>query len=54
METPLVTTFSTDEQVVALGDVSFMGKTIESLIVKFDQKKYEEFLFSGSKSPRVA
>ena len=30
-----------------------MGKTIESLVVEFDQAKYEEFLFFGSKSPRA-
>jgi len=51
MTTPLGTTFFTDEQVVAQGDVSFMGKTVESLVVEFDQVKYEEFLSSGSKSP---
>ena len=38
---------------MAQGDVYFMVKTIESLVVEFDQKKYEEFLSSGSKSPRV-
>ena len=27
-----------------------MGKTVESLVVEFDQAKYEEFLSSGSKS----
>ena len=53
MATPLETTFSTDEQVVAHGDVTFMGRTVESLIVEFDQAKYEEFLSSGSKSPRA-
>jgi len=53
MATPLGTTFSTDEQVVAQGDVTYMGKMIESLIVEFDQAKYEEFLSSGSKSPRA-
>jgi len=36
MATPLGTTFSTDEQVVAQGDVSFMKKMVELLIVKFD------------------
>jgi len=36
------------------GDVSFTGKTVESLVVEFDQAKYEEFLSSGSKSSRVA
>ena len=47
------TTFSTDEQVVAQGDVAFMGKKVESLVVKFDQTKYEEFLSSGFKSLRA-
>ena len=35
------------------GDVTFMGKTVESLVMKFDQAKYKEFLSSGSKSPRA-
>ena len=39
---------------MAQGDVSFIGKMVESLVVEFDQVKYEEFLSSGSKSPRVA
>ena len=34
MATPLGTTFSTDEQVVAQGDVIYMGKTVESLVVE--------------------
>ena len=54
MATPLETTFSTDEQVIAQGDITFMGKMVESLIVEFDQENYEEFFSSGSKSPRVA
>ena len=53
MVTSLETTFSTDEQVVTQGDVTYIGKMVESLIVEFDQAKYEEFLSSGSKSPRV-
>ena len=28
-------------------------KTVESLVVEFDQAKYEEFLSFGSKSPRA-
>ena len=48
------TTFFMDGQVVTQGDVTFIGKMVESLVVKFDQAKYEEFLSSGSKSPRVA
>jgi len=54
MATPLGTTFSTDEQVMAQGDVNFMGKTVESLVIEFDLVKHEEFLSFGSKSPRVA
>ena len=53
MATPLGTTFFTDEQVVAQGDVTYMEKMVESLVVEFDQAKYEEFLSSGSKSPRA-
>jgi len=54
MATPLGTTFSTDEEVVAQGDVTFTGKMVKSLVMEFDQAKYEEFLSSGFKSPRVA
>ena len=52
MVTPLGTTFSTDEQAVAQGDITYMGKTIESLVMEFDQAKYEEFLSSSSNSPK--
>ena len=52
MATPLETSFSTDENVVAQTDVRLFGKTLESLIVEFDQEKFEEFLFSGSASPK--
>ena len=54
MATPLENlTFSTDEQVVAQGDVNFVGKMVESLVFEFEQAKYEEFLSSGSKSPKA-
>ena len=53
MATPLGTTFVTDEQIVAQGDVLYKGKMVESLVVEFDQAKYEEFLSSGSKSPKT-
>ena len=53
MATPLGNTFVTDEQIVAQGDVFYKGKMVESLVVEFDQAKYEEFLSSGSKSPRT-
>jgi len=53
MATPLGTTFSIDEQVIAQCDVTCIGRMVESLVMKFDQAKYEEFLSSGSKSPRA-
>ena len=53
MATPLGTSFSTDEQDVAQADVTYMAKMVESLIVEFDQAKYEEFLSFGSKSLRA-
>jgi len=42
MATPLETAFFTDEHVVAQGDVTFMGRAVESLVMKFNQAKYEE------------
>ena len=53
MTTPLGTTFVTDEQIVAQDDILRKGKMVELLVVEFDQAKYEEFLSSGSKSPRT-
>ena len=53
MATLLGNTFSTDEQVVAQGDITCMGRMVESLIVEFDQAKYEKFHSSASKSPRA-
>ena len=53
MVTPLGTTLSIDEQVVAQGDVTFIVRIVESLIMEFDKTKNEEFLSSGSKSPRA-
>ena len=50
MATLLGITFSTDEQVVAQGDVTYMGKMVESLIVEFDQAKYES---SSLPAPRA-
>ena len=53
MATPLGNAFSTDENAVAQDDVRLLGKTVESLIVEFDQGKFEEFLSSGSTSPKA-
>nr|ABD63158.1 hypothetical protein 20.t00010 [Asparagus officinalis] len=52
MATPLGTSFS-DEEVVAQSDVYLMGMTVETLVVEFDQAKYEEALSSGSLSPKA-
>ena len=53
MATPLGTFFSTDENVVAQVDVRLLGKTIESLVIEFDQEKFEKFLSSGFSSPKA-
>ena len=53
MASSLGTTFSTDEQVMAQGCVTCMGKVVESLIMEFVQAKYEEFLSFGSKNLRA-
>ena len=53
MATPLGNTFVTDERTVVQDDVLRKGKMVESLVVEFDQAKYEEFLSSGSKSPKT-
>jgi len=52
MATPLGKSFYTDENVVAQADVRLLGKTVESLVVEFDQGKFKEFLSSGSTVPR--
>jgi len=44
MATPLGTSFSTDKNVVAQADVRLLEKTVESLVVEFDQGKFEKFL----------
>jgi len=52
MATPLGNSFSSDENAMAQADVRLLGKTV-SLIVEFDQEKFEEFLFSGFASPKA-
>ena len=51
--TPLGTSFSTDKNVMAQADIWLLGKMVESLVVKFDQGKFEEFLSSGSARPKA-
>ena len=53
MATPLGTSFSTDENAVVQVDAWLLEKTVESLIVEFDQEKFEEFISSGSANPKA-
>ena len=52
MATPLGTSFS-DEEVVAQSEVYLTGTIVETLIIEFDQAKFEEALSSGSLSPKA-
>ena len=53
MAAPLGTSFSTDENVVVQAGFRLLGKMVRSLIIEFDQEKFEEFLSSGSASPKA-
>jgi len=53
MATLLGTAFSNDENAVVQADVQLLGKTVEYLVVEFDQGKFEKFLSSGSASPKI-
>jgi len=53
MATPLGTYFSSDENLVAQDDLRLLRSTAESLVVDFNQEKYEELLSSGSISPKT-
>ena len=53
MVTPLGTSFSTDENTMVQIDVQLLGKTVESFVIEFHQEKFEEFLSSGSASPKA-
>ena len=52
--TTLGTVFSTNEKAVAQADCKLLGSSVESLVVKFDQEKFEQLLSSGSISPKVS
>jgi len=54
MVTSLGTVFSTDENVVVQANLKLLRSMVESLIIEFDQEKFEEFLSSGSVSPKVS
>ena len=34
-------------------DIRLLGKKVESLVIEFDQEKFEKFLSSGSASPKA-
>nr|ABB55305.1 hypothetical protein 12.t00009 [Asparagus officinalis]ABB55345.1 hypothetical protein 9.t00008 [Asparagus officinalis] len=52
MVTPLGTSFS-DEEVVVQFDINLTGTTVETLIIEFNQAKYEELLSFRSLSPKA-
>jgi len=52
MTTPLGNIFSTDKKAVAQVDLKLIGSTIESFVVEFDQKKFEQLFSSGSINPK--
>jgi len=54
MATTVGETILSDEMVVAQSDVIATGTMVESLVIEFDQAKYEEYLSSDSSSPRSA
>lgn len=53
METLLGTSFFTEDKVVAQADTKVLVSNNESLIVKFNQEKFEELFSSGSISPKA-
>ena len=52
MATPLGMNYFTDEEMVAQSDTELLGSTVESLMVEFDQGRYEKLLSMGSTSPK--
>ena len=51
--TTLGTVISTDEKITAQANIKLLGSMVKSLVVEFDQEKFEKFLFSGSRSPKA-
>ena len=52
MMTPLGSVFSTDEKTIAQIDLKLLESKVESLVVEFDQEKFEELLSLSSISPK--
>ena len=53
MVTPLGNVFFIDEKVMALADIKLVGSMVESIVIEFDQGKFEEFFSSSSKSQKA-
>jgi len=53
MATPLGILFSTDENAVAQANVQLLRKTVKSLVIEYDQRKFKELLSLGSANPRI-
>ena len=53
MATPLGNIYYTDEEMVAQSDTELLESIVESLVVEFDQERYEKFLYAGSVSPKA-
>ena len=49
MMTSLGTISSTNEKTIAQADLKLLGLTVESLVVEFDQDKFEQLLSSSTK-----
>jgi hypothetical protein len=54
MATTVGASICSDDMVVAQSDKIVAGTMVESLVIEFDQAKYEEYLSSNSSSPRSA
>jgi len=51
MATPLGTFFFANEKIVSQWDDKTLQSTAETLVIQFDQEKFEQFLSEGSLSP---
>ena len=54
MATLLESSFSTGENTVAQADLRLLVSMVESLVVEFDQEKFEKLLSSDSISPKAS
>ena len=52
MATLLGKNFTTEDKVVAQADLKLLGSEVESLVIEFNQEKYEKLLSAGSIIPK--